>query len=95
MNPPHRPNRWETPVTVEVIHLDMPSTFKTFSDLQLAYLWIQSQCSPATNDIYISTFHDTCAELDFAYFRMGLRGSYCVAQNLHAQYIVYYGILTI
>ena len=95
MNPSREPNRWETPITVEIFHVDTPSTFKNFSDLQLAYLWIQSQCSPATNEEYISSFEDTCTELDFAYTRMGLRASYCVAQNAYTQYIVYYGVLTI
>ena len=89
------PNRWTTPITVEIFPVDRESTYKNFSDLQLAYLWIQEQSLEFPNEWNLLTFEETCRELDIAYTRAGLRGYSCVAQNSSIQYIVYYGVLTI
>lgn len=89
------PNRWTTPITVEIFPFNRESTFKSFSDLQLAYLWIQEQSLEFPNEWTISPFEQVCSKLDSAYSRTGLRGYCCVAQNADAQYIVYYGVLTI
>lgn len=89
------PNRWDTPVTVEIYLVDSPSTFKAFSDLQMAYLWIKDLSLDFPQEWNISTFEETCRELDISYSRMGLRASYCVGQTYDCQYIVYYGVLSI
>jgi len=89
------PNRWNTPITVEIFMIGSPSIFKTFSDLQMAYLWIKDESLDFPQEWNIASFEETCRELDISYSRMGLRGSYCVGQTLDCQYIVYYGVLRI
>ena len=89
------PNRWTTPITVEIYSVESISTFKTFSDLQLAYIWIQEQSLDSPNEWSFATFEETCRGLDLAYSRIGLRASYCVGQTAECQYIIYYGVLTI
>ena len=93
------PNRWHTPVTVEVHSENQDSVFKTFSDLQLAYIWIMSHVEPYTiNQWYINSFEETCTGLDISYDKRGLRGYYCVMQHrggITKDFIVYYGILSI
>ena len=90
-----QPNRWNTPITVELYTVTSPSTYMSFSDLQLAYIWIKSNELDYPGEWNSVSFEDTCRELDIAYSSNGLRGNYCVAQSFNCQYIVYYGVLTI
>jgi hypothetical protein len=91
------PNRWHTSITVEVYTENQPSVFKTFSDMQMAYMWIRSQINHELDSWYVKSFEESCVGLDISYVKRGLRGNYCVAQSIEGEvrdYLVFYGVLT-
>jgi len=85
------PNRWSTPVIVEVFkyfpYRDT-SEFMHFTDLQMAYLWIKSDIQ----NHYISSFEKVYQKLDQSYQDVGDRAYYKVAQTPDYKYIVYYNL---
>jgi len=82
------PNRFITPVTIE-IQTNSGYNYKTFSDLQMAYIWVRDITRP------LLTFEAACISLDEAYRIRGLRGHVFLAENPSSTYIAYYGTLTI
>jgi len=89
--PQNAPNRYETIVSVEVHPLHGEDSYVTFSDLQLAYMWIEEQLS--AND-ELKNFLDIAETLDAAVNQVGVRRAYvAVASTPTVQYGVFYGKL--
>ena len=89
------PNRWTTPITLEIKTGTAPSRFKNFADLQLAYLWVKDLSLAHPQEWELANFEETCEGLDTAYATDGLRGYYEMAETFGTLYIVYYGVLTL
>jgi hypothetical protein len=92
------PNRWHTPITVEVYREGQKSEFHTFSDMQMAYIWIRSQVDSEIEFWHVKTFEESCVGLDISYIKRGLRGYFCVAESIEGEvtdYLVFYGVLTL
>ena len=94
ITPTTLPNRYSTPVTVEIGRPNQNYVYKGFSDLQMAYLWIKDYLYDYDNHIII-TFEETSHRLNEEYHINGIRGYVCVGSLPDLQLTVFYGQLRI
>jgi hypothetical protein len=78
------PDRYSTEVTVEVYTYKTSIDYFHFSDIQLAYLWIQKICKPSLS------FTETCDKLDDAYNRKGKGTRVTVFEDILNTFNIYY-----
>ena len=84
------PNRWETPVTVQVLKADGNHTFKNFSDLQLAYIWIEGLID--NPEVWtLIPFLTAARNLDASFVAHQFRGYCIVAHKDTCEVTVFYG----
>lgn len=94
ITPAQPPNRYNTPVTVEVYHNNSPTRYMGFSDIQLAYHWVKERISN-DRESHLRMLPDVCEKLDYEYGKNGLRGYVVVGYIPTVQYCLYYGKLII
>jgi hypothetical protein len=89
--PANAPNQYETPCTVEVSHSDGRMRLYSFSDFQLAYMWVQDFCGPNPEAYDITPFQQAADELTAQFQQRGHRAYTIVAAGDHTQVMIYYG----
>jgi hypothetical protein len=81
------PDRYESEVTVEVYNNSRDITYHQFSDMQIAYMWIECVCKPDLS------FIRTCDYLDAAFREKGegtrVRVYQVIGDTFHIN--IYYG----
>lgn len=82
------PNRWHTPVSVTYYVNRRITNARYFTDLQMAYLWIKNQTQLTDLDWDISSFSETCTEMDRRWLRN--QTGYTVAQYEGYRFKVHY-----
>jgi hypothetical protein len=91
LTPQQTPNRYTTPVTVEISSV-IGFRYKGFEDLQNAYLWVKNMTQ---NQNDIPTFLNICEMMDYEYNARGISGSVVIYRSLTHQYRTFYGQLRI
>jgi len=89
--PTNGPNQYETPCTVEVSRSDGTSRMYTFSDFQLAYMWVQDYIASIQDDWTLQPFQDAANELTLQFQQRGHRAFVCVADTDSIQISISYG----
>ena len=88
-------NQYETPCTVEVSHSDGRNRFYSFSDFQLAYMWVQDYIGPnQQNEWRITPFQEAANELTQKFMQSGLRAFVLVADTYNTQICISYGAVS-
>ena len=84
------PNRWYSPVTVEVFSRNQVY-YKKFSDLQLAYLWVKDMgiwSNPAS-------FKEVCNGVDREYSLRGIGSPYLIVNESGIVVTIFYGTISL
>ena len=72
-------NQWHTPVQCSVFVDTRQVSRRTFSDAQMAYLWVQQQIHQSRfRDWVLKPFDTVCEELsrDYGFTQIGVRPAY-------------------
>lgn len=92
--PSNGANQYETPCTVEVSQSDGRMRFYSFSDFQLAYMWIQNYIEANEDDWRLTPFQEAANDLTQKFIQSGLRAFVQVADTLYTQISISYGAVS-
>lgn len=88
------PNRYYTKVTLEFRNSDATSEYKMFSDIQIAYIWLEDYIQGSQEDwVALLSFQQVADDLDESYLTHGLYRGVPLSQSPTKQVAVYYGNL--
>ena len=92
--PTNGPNQYETPCTVEVSRSDGTFRLYSFSDFQLAYMWIQDYIGSNPEHWNLQPFQEAANDLTLQFQQRGYRAFICVADTNVIQISISYGRLS-